>query len=139
MELLFIFMITNFQHLRNKMYDVLFDSLNDFALVLHNNCKYKIKGMFYAPSITPNIGDVNTEIVEPQFIVKAKTLQTLNTQIAPSKLNTNDLLYVYTGDEVIKNELYKIVTIEPDSSGVVVLILRKTNTDDLNNEYYYAE
>ena len=82
---------------------------------------------------------MNTEIVEPQFVIKSKTLQVLNAQLAPDKLAKNVILEISNGDSYINNELYKIVALEPDSSGLIVLILRKTTWQEYENEYYYGD
>lgn len=135
----FITMLTEFQQVKNNMYDILLNRLNDIAFIYHKQRKYKVQGIFSAPTITPNIGDLNTEIVEPQFIIKAKTLQVLNAQLAPDKLAKNFILEISSGDSYINNELYKIVALEPDSSGLIVLILRKTTWQESENEYYYGD
>lgn len=127
-------MITNYQKLKSEMYDALFQQLNDKAII---NNKYRVNGMFYAPTITPNIGSVNTEIVEPQFIIKSKTLKILNQKLSPNKLKENDIIFIENVDESIENgELFKIISIEPDNYGLITLILRKTTNEQLDNESY---
>lgn len=138
-------MITNYQQLKNTMYDIVFKHLNDIGVVIVNNAetnittKYILKGMFYAPTITPNIGDINTEIVEPQFIIKSQSLNILNQQLSPKKLAANDIILIKSGDSYINNELFKIVKVEPDNYGLIVLILRKTNLENINNEIYITD
>lgn len=138
-------MITNYQQLKNTMYDIVFKHLNDIGVVIVNNAetnittKYILKGMFYAPTITPNIGDINTEIVEPQFIIKSQSLNILNQQLSPKKLAANDIILIKSGDSYINNELFKIVKIEPDNYGLIVLILRKINLENINNEIYITD
>lgn len=138
-------MITNYQQLKNTMYDIVFKHLNDIGVVIVNNAetnittKYILKGMFYAPTITPNIGDINTEIVEPQFIIKSQSLNILNQQLSPKKLAANDIILIKSGDSYINNELFKIIKVEPDNYGLIVLILRKTNLENINNEIYITD
>lgn len=133
-------MITNFQKLKGEMYNALFQQLNDKAII---NNKYRVNGMFYAPTITPNIGSLTTEIVEPQFIIKAITLKKLNEQLlqnTQSKLKINDLIFIENVDESIEDgELFKIIKIEPDNYGLITLILRKTELDQIDNEDYYYD
>lgn len=122
------------------MYNALFQQLNDKAII---NNKYRVNGMFYAPTITPNIGSLTTEIVEPQFIIKAITLKKLNEQLlqnTQSKLKINDLIFIENVDESIEDgELFKIIKIEPDNYGLITLILRKTELDQIDNEDYYYD
>lgn len=138
-------MLTNYQQFKNNMYDIIFKHLNDVGIVIVKNdetnktTKYILKGMYYAPNITPNIGDINTEIIEPQFIIKSQSLNILNQQLAPNKLSTNDIILIQSGDSYINNELFKIVKIEPDNYGLIVLILRKTDFENINNEIYTTD
>ena len=61
-----------------------------------------------SPWLQPQIGRLNTGIIEPQVVVR-----------------DSDVLGIEKGDPVVANgDEYEIVNIEPDGSGVTALILR---------------
>lgn len=93
-----------FSDLVADMDSVIFDTLTDDVTI--NGLP--VKGMFYAPWLQPQIGRLNTGIVEPQVVVR-----------------DSDALGVEKGNPVVANGgTYEIVNIEPDGSGVTALILR---------------
>lgn len=94
----------NFRDLVTEMDTVIFDTLTDDITI--NGAT--VKGMFSAPWLQPQIGHLNTGIVEPQVVVRDA-----------------DAVGVEKGDPVTANGgNYEIVNIEPDGSRVTALILR---------------
>lgn len=93
-----------FRDLVTDMDSVIFDTLTDDVTI--NGLP--VKGMFSAPWLQPQIGRLNTGIVEPQVVVRDA-----------------DAVGVEKGHPVVANgDNYEIVNIEPDGSGVTALILR---------------
>lgn len=93
-----------FRDLVTDMDSVIFDTLTDDVTI--NGLP--VKGMFSAPWLQPQIGRLNTSIVEPQVVVRDA-----------------DAVGVEKGHSVVANgDNYEIVNIEPDGSGVTALILR---------------
>lgn len=93
-----------FRDLIADMDSAIFDTLTDDVTI--NGLP--VKGMFSAPWLQPQIGRLNTGIIEPQVVAR-----------------DSDVLGIEKGDPVVANGgTYEIVNIEPDGSGVTALILR---------------
>lgn len=93
-----------FRDLIADMDSVIFEALTDDVTI--NGLP--VKGMFSAPWLQPQIGRLNTGIIEPQVVVR-----------------DSDVPGIEKGDPVVANgSTYEIVNIEPDGSGVTALILR---------------
>ncbi|PTQ70844.1 ATP-binding sugar transporter Gifsy-2 [Nitrosomonas oligotropha] len=96
--------MSTFRDLTAEMDSVIFETMTDDVTI--NGLP--VKGMFSAPWLQPQIGRLNTGIIEPQVVVR-----------------DSDVLGVEKGDPVVANgDTYEIVNIEPDGSGVTGLILR---------------
>lgn len=96
--------MSTFRDLTAEMDSVIFEAMTDDVTI--NGLP--VKGMFSAPWLQPQIGRLNTGIIEPQVVVR-----------------DSDVLGVEKGDPVVANgDTYEIVNIEPDGSGVTGLILR---------------
>jgi len=69
-----------------------------------------VKGEFVAPWLQPRIGTLRTEIVEPQFTVDQSV----------------DLSAVVEGTSTltVKSSEYEIVDMQPDGTGLTVLVLK---------------
>ena len=93
-----------FRELAADMDEAIFDALADDAQVDGR----PVRGMFSAPWLAPQVGRLNTGIVEPHLIVQDA-----------------DAGGVGNGAQVIFDGLgYEVVAIEPDGTGVTVLVLR---------------
>ena len=93
-----------FRELAADMDEAIFDALADDAQVNGR----PVRGMFSAPWLAPQVGRLNTGIVEPHLIVQDA-----------------DAGGVGNGAQVIFDGLgYEVVAIEPDGTGVTVLVLR---------------
>lgn len=94
----------SFRDLVAEMDSAIFDALTDDVMIKG----VPVEGMFSAPWLQPQIGHLNTGIVEPQVVVRDA-----------------DAAGVEKGDPVVVNgDNYEIVNIEPDGSGVTALVLR---------------
>ena len=69
-----------------------------------------VKGEFAAPWLQPRIGSLRTEIIEPQFTVDQSV----------------DLSAVVEGTTTltVKASVYEVVDLQPDGTGLTVLVLR---------------
>ncbi len=95
-----------FRELAADMDEAIFDALADDAHVDGR----PVRGMFAAPWLAPQVGRLNTGIVEPQIA-----------------LRDIDAGGVEKGTVVVFDGLgYEVVAIEPDGTGLTVLILRPT-------------
>ncbi len=93
-----------FRELAAEMDSAIFDELADDATIDGR----PVRGMFSAPWLAPPVGRLNTGIVEPHLIVQDA-----------------DAGGVGNGAQVIFDGLgYEVVAIEPDGTGVTVLVLR---------------
>ena len=93
-----------FRELAAEMDSAIFDELADDATIDGR----PVRGMFSAPWLAPQVGRLNTGIVEPHLIVQDV-----------------DAGGVENGAQVIFDALgYEVVAIEPDGTGVTVLVLR---------------
>lgn len=93
-----------FRELAAEMDSAIFDELADDAIIDGR----PVRGMFSAPWLAPQVGRLNTGIVEPHLIVQDA-----------------DAGGVGNGAQVIFDGLgYEVVAIEPDGTGVTVLVLR---------------
>ena len=93
-----------FRELAAEMDSAIFDELADDATIDGR----PVRGMFSAPWLAPQVGRLNTGIVEPHLIVQDA-----------------DAGGVGNGAQVIFDGLgYEVVAIEPDGTGVSVLVLR---------------
>lgn len=93
-----------FRDLMTEMDSAIFETLTDDVTI--NGLP--VKGLFSSPWLQPQIGRLNTGIIEPQVVVR-----------------DSDVLGIEKGDPVVANgDEYEIVNIEPDGSGVTALILR---------------
>jgi len=93
-----------FRELAAEMDSAIFGELADDATIDGR----PVRGMFSAPWLAPQVGRLNTGIVEPHLIVQDA-----------------DAGGVGNGAEVIFDGLgYEVVAIEPDGTGVTVLVLR---------------
>lgn len=93
-----------FRELAAEMDSAIFDELADDATIDGR----PVRGMFSAPWLAPQVGRLNTGIVEPHLIVQDA-----------------DAGGVENGAQVIFDALgYEVVAIEPDGTGVTVLVLR---------------
>ena len=93
-----------FRELVAEMDSAIFDALADDATIDGR----PVRGMFSAPWLAPQVGRLNTGIVEPHLIVQDA-----------------DAGGVGNGAQVIFDGLgYEVVAIEPDGTGVTVLVLR---------------
>lgn len=96
-----------FRDLAADMDTAVFDAVSDVAVVAGR----AVRGMFSAPWLAPQIGKLNTGIVEPQLV-----------------LRDADAVGVEKGAAVEHGGLgYQVVAIEPDGTGVTALILRPTS------------
>lgn len=94
----------NFRELAAEMDATIFDALTDEVTI--NGIP--VNGMFSAPWLQPQIGRLNTGMIEPQVAVRDA-----------------DATGVNKGDPVEANGgSYEVVNIEPDGTGVTALILR---------------
>jgi hypothetical protein len=67
-----------------------------------------VRGMFSAPWLAPQIGKLNTGIVEPRLVIR-----------------DGDAAGVEKGSIVTFDDLdYEVVAIEPDGTGMTTLVLR---------------
>ncbi len=95
-----------FRELAADMDEAIFDALADDAQVNGR----PVRGMSSAPWLAPQLGRLNTGIVEPQIA-----------------LRDIDAGGVEKGAVVVFDSLgYEVVAIEPDGTGLTVLILRPT-------------
>lgn len=95
-----------FRDLVADMDAAIFDALTDDVTINGT----LVKGMFSAPWLEPRIGHLHTGIIEPQLVVRDA-----------------DAAGVEKGDPVVANGgSYGVVNIEPDGTGVTVLVLRPT-------------
>ena len=93
-----------FRELAAEMDSAIFDELADDATIDGR----PVRGMFSAPWLAPQVGRLNTGIVEPHLIVQDA-----------------DAGGVGNGAQVIFDGIgYEVVAIEPDGTGVTVLVLR---------------
>lgn len=93
-----------FRDLMAEVDAAIFDTLTDDVTI--NGLS--VKGLFSAPWLGPQIGHLNTGIVEPQVVVRDA-----------------DAVGVEKGDPVTaEGGNYVVVRIEPDGTGVTALILR---------------
>lgn len=93
-----------FRELAAEMDSAIFDELADDATIDGR----PVRGMFSAPWLAPQVGRLNTGIIEPHLIVQDA-----------------DAGGVGNGAQVIFDGLgYEVVAIEPDGTGVTVLVLR---------------
>lgn len=93
-----------FRELAADMDEAIFDALADDAVVDGR----PVRGMFSAPWLAPQVGRLNTGIVEPHLVVR-----------------DDDAAGVENGAAVAFDGLaYEVVAIEPDGTGVTVLVLR---------------
>lgn len=93
-----------FRGLVADMDTIIFDTLADDATIDGR----PVRGMFAAPWLAPQIGRLNTGIVEPHLIVRDA-----------------DAAGVEKGAVVmVIGQAYEVVAIEPDGTGVAVLVLR---------------
>ena len=93
-----------FRELAAEMDSAIFDELADDATIDGR----PVRGMFSAPWLAPQVGRLNTGIVEPHLIVQDA-----------------DAGGVEKGALVVFDTLgYEVVAIEPDGTGVTVLVLR---------------
>lgn len=93
-----------FRELAAEMDSAIFGELADDATIDGR----PVRGMFSAPWLAPQVGRLNTGIVEPHLIVQDA-----------------DAGGVGNGAQVIFDGLgYEVVAIEPDGTGVTVLVLR---------------
>ena len=96
-----------FRELAADMDEEIFDALADDAQVDGR----PVRGMFAAPWLAPQVGRLNTGIVEPQIA-----------------LRDIDAGNVEKGSAVVFDGLgYEVVAIEPDGTGLTVLILRPSS------------
>lgn len=94
----------NFRELAAVMDAAIFGALSDDA---HVNGR-PVRGMFSAPWLGPHIGQLNTSIVEPQLA-----------------LRDCDVIGVEKGSSVSVGSMdYQVVSVEPDGTGITLLILR---------------
>ncbi len=70
----------------------------------------QVKGLFEAPWLQPRIGSLNTEITEPQFTIDQSV----------------DLSAVVEGTTTltVRASVYDVVDLQPDGTGLTVLVLR---------------
>ena len=95
-----------FRDLVADMDDAIYEELSDDAKVDGR----PVCGMFSAPWLAPQIGRLNTGIVEPQIA-----------------LRDIDVIGVKNGSVVEFDGVeYEVMSIEPDKTGQTVLILRPT-------------
>ena len=95
-----------FRELAAEMDSAIFGELADDATIDGR----PVRGMFSAPWLAPQVGRLNTGIVEPQIA-----------------LRDIDATGVEKGTVVVFDGLgYEVVAIEPDGTGLTVLILRPT-------------
>lgn len=93
-----------FRELAAEMDSAIFGELADDATIDGR----PVRGMFSAPWLAPQVGRLNTGIVEPHLIVQDA-----------------DAVGVGNGAQVVFDGLgYEVVAIEPDGTGVTVLVLR---------------
>lgn len=93
-----------FRDLAADMDEAIFDALADDAQVDGR----PVRGMFSAPWLAPQVGRLNTGIVEPHLVVRDA-----------------DAGGVENGAHVVFDGLgYEVVAVEPDGTGVTVLVLR---------------
>ncbi len=93
-----------FRELAAEMDSAIFGELADDATIDGR----PVRGMFSAPWLAPQVGRLNTGIVEPHLIVQDA-----------------DAGGVGNGAQVVFDGLgYDVVAIEPDGTGVTVLVLR---------------
>lgn len=93
-----------FRELAAEMDSAIFGELADDATIDGR----PVRGMFSAPWLAPQVGRLNTGIVEPQIA-----------------LRDIDAGGVEKGTVVVFDGLgYEVVAIEPDGSGLTVMILR---------------
>lgn len=93
-----------FRNLMAEMDAAIFEALTDDVTIKG----LPVKGLFLSPWLGPQIGHLNTGLVEPQAVVKDA-----------------DAAGVEKGDPVTaEGGNYVVVRIEPDGTGVTTLILR---------------
>ena len=93
-----------FRDLAADMDEAIFDALADDAQVDGR----PVRGMFSAPWLAPQVGRLNTGIVEPHLVVRDA-----------------DAGWADNGAHVVFDGLgYEVVAVEPDGTGVTVLVLR---------------
>ena len=96
--------MSTFRELAAEMDSAIFDALADDASIDGR----PVRGMFSAPWLAPQVGRLNTGIVEPHLIVQDA-----------------DAGGVENGALVVFDSLgYEVVAIEPDGTGITVLVLR---------------
>lgn len=93
-----------FRELAGAMDAAIFADLADDATVDGR----PVRGMFSAPWLAPQVGRLNTGIVEPQLSVQ---------DAAAAGVEKGAVV-------VVEGLAYEVVAIEPDGTGVTVLVLR---------------
>ncbi|MCL2345252.1 MAG: hypothetical protein FWC58_05325 [Desulfobulbus sp.] len=96
--------MTGFRELAAEMDDTVFDTLSDAAAIEGR----PVRGMFSAPWLAPQLGRLNTGIVEPQLVVRDADAAGVEKGAAVDVLGLG----------------YEVVAIEPDGTGITALILR---------------
>jgi hypothetical protein len=94
-----------FRDLIAEMDTAVFDSLGDQALI----DGLPAQGMFAAPWLQPMIGKLNTGLREPHFVVRDEQ--------AHGVIKNSRVSVAGQGE-------YSVVNLEPDGSGLTVLVLR---------------
>lgn len=94
-----------FRDLIADMDTAVFDAVGDQALI----DGVAAQGMFAAPWLQPMIGKLNTGLREPHFVVRDEVA---------SRVAKNSRVSVPGQGE------YSVVNLEPDGSGLTVLVLR---------------
>ncbi|MDR0672514.1 MAG: hypothetical protein LBF93_02375 [Zoogloeaceae bacterium] len=101
-----------FRDLAARMDDVVFRALSDAAAIDGR----PVRGMFYAPWLAPQIGQLKTGLVEPHLVVR-----------------DGDACGVEKGAMVCIDGFcdaqYEVVSIQPDGTGITALILRPVIVD----------
>ena len=96
-----------FRELAADMDEAIFDALADDAQVNGR----PVRGMFSAPWLAPQVGRLNTGIVEPHLIVQDA-----------------DAGGVENGAPVVFDSLgYEVVAIEPDGTGISRIVMYPAN------------
>lgn len=96
--------MSSFRALAAEMDAEIFDALADDATIDGR----PVRGMFSAPWLAPQVGRLNTGIVEPHLVVR-----------------DGDAAGVEKGAAVaVEGSGYEVVAVEPDGTGITVLVLR---------------
>lgn len=92
--------------------EVLVDEIDTLIFdALHDNIELdarSIQGMFQAPWLEPRIGQLDTEIIEPQVTIRKQDVKDASTGSLVS----------------FEAQFYEVVAMQPDGTGLVTLILR---------------